>query len=131
MMTVFLYDTICVVTEKSREYHNRSKEFASYKLRSDIVLVLSRKKGETVMIGHDIELTVLDIQGDQVRLGIKAPRSIAVHRKEIYEEIIKENQCAASSKEINISEIQNIARDKIHKNSGKNKGNRITVQKNN
>lgn len=46
------------------------------------------------MIGHDIEITLIDIQGDQVRLGIKAPRSVAVHRKEIYEEIRSENQLA-------------------------------------
>lgn len=46
------------------------------------------------MIGHDIEISLIDIQGDQVRLGIKAPRSVAVHRKEIYEEIRSENQLA-------------------------------------
>ncbi len=46
------------------------------------------------MIGHDIEITLIDIQGDQVRLGIKAPMSVAVHRKEIYEEIRSENQLA-------------------------------------
>ena len=46
------------------------------------------------MIGHDIEISLIDIQGDQVRLGIKAPKSVAVHRKEIYEEIRSENQLA-------------------------------------
>ena len=61
------------------------------------MLVLTRKKGQSVMIGHDIEISLIDIQGDQVRLGIKAPRSIAVHRKEIYEEIIRENQLATMS----------------------------------
>jgi len=49
------------------------------------------------MIGHDIEVSLIDIQGDQVRLGIRAPKSIAVHRKEIYEEIIRENQLATIS----------------------------------
>ncbi|WP_149678228.1 carbon storage regulator CsrA [Thermoclostridium caenicola] len=58
------------------------------------MLVLTRKKGQSVMIGHDIEISLIDIQGDQVRLGIKAPRSVAVHRKEIYEEIRSENQLA-------------------------------------
>lgn len=49
------------------------------------------------MIGHDIEISLIDIQGDQVRLGIKAPKSVAVHRKEIYEEIRSENQLATMS----------------------------------
>jgi len=61
------------------------------------MLVLTRKKGQSVMIGHDIEVSLIDIQGDQVRLGIRAPKSIAVHRKEIYEEIIRENQLATMS----------------------------------
>ncbi|NLU33238.1 MAG: carbon storage regulator CsrA [Clostridiaceae bacterium] len=61
------------------------------------MLVLTRKKGQSVMIGHDIEVSLIDIQGDQVRLGIRAPKSIAVHRKEIYEEIIRENQLATIS----------------------------------
>ena len=57
------------------------------------------------MIGHDIEITVIDIQGDQVRLGIKAPKNVVIHRKEIYEEIRKENLSAASGKVININEL--------------------------
>ena len=54
------------------------------------------------MIGHDIELTILDVQGDQVRVGIKAPRNVAVHRKEIYEEIRKENLSAVAVKDTNL-----------------------------
>lgn len=68
-----------------------------------------------MMIGHDIEITVLDIQGDQVRLGINAPRSIAIHRKEIYDEIVNENISAVSSKGINISELNKIRKDKIQR----------------
>lgn len=49
------------------------------------------------MIGDDIEVVIIDIKGDQVKLGIKAPKSIAVHRKEIYEEIQKENIAAMQS----------------------------------
>ncbi|NLM75315.1 MAG: carbon storage regulator CsrA [Clostridiaceae bacterium] len=79
------------------------------------MLVLARKKGQTMMIGHDIEITVLDIQGDQVRLGINAPRSIAIHRKEIYDEIVNENISAVSSKGINISELNKIRKDKIQR----------------
>jgi len=66
------------------------------------VLVLTRKKGQVLMIGHDIELTILDVQGDQVRVGIKAPRNVAVHRKEIYEEIRKENLSAVAVKDTNL-----------------------------
>lgn len=50
------------------------------------------------MIGDDIEIVIIDIKGDQVKLGIKAPKSVAVHRKEIYDEIQKENIAAMQSK---------------------------------
>ena len=59
------------------------------------MLVLSRQRDETIMIGDDIELTVVDIRGDKVRIGIKAPTHIAVHRKEVYEAIKRENEQAA------------------------------------
>ncbi len=59
------------------------------------MLVLSRQRDETIMIGDDIELTVVDIRGDKVRLGIKAPPHIAVHRKEVYDAINRENEEAA------------------------------------
>ena len=59
------------------------------------MLVLSRQRDETIMIGDEIELTVVDIRGDKVRLGIKAPVQIAVHRKEIYDAIKRENEMAA------------------------------------
>lgn len=61
------------------------------------MLVLSRKKGQSIMIGHDIEISVIDVQGEQIRLGINAPRNISVHRKEVFEEIISENRQAASN----------------------------------
>jgi carbon storage regulator len=59
------------------------------------MLVLSRQRDETIMIGDDIEVTVVDIRGDKVRLGISAPREVAVHRKEVYEAIKRENRAAA------------------------------------
>ncbi len=61
------------------------------------MLVLTRKKEQSLVINDDIEITVVDIQGDQVRLGIKAPKSVSVHRKEIYLEIQAENRRAAES----------------------------------
>lgn len=59
------------------------------------MLVLSRQRDETIMIGDEIEISVVDIRGDKVRLGITAPTRIAVHRKEVYEAIRSENTQAA------------------------------------
>ena len=56
------------------------------------MLVLSRQKEESIMIGDDVEITIVDVRGDKVRLGINAPRSISVHRKEIYLAIQKEKE---------------------------------------
>ena len=56
------------------------------------MLVLSRKKGESLMIGDNIEIKVLGIEGDQVKIGIVAPRSVIVHRSEIYEAIQAQNK---------------------------------------
>jgi carbon storage regulator len=54
------------------------------------MLILTRRTGETVMIGNDVTLTVLGVKGNQVRIGINAPKDIAVHREEIYERIRRE-----------------------------------------
>ncbi|MBL0927926.1 MAG: carbon storage regulator CsrA [Phycisphaerales bacterium] len=59
------------------------------------MLVLSRQRDETIMIGDDIEITVVDIRGDKVRLGITAPARVAVHRKEVYDAIKAENEQAS------------------------------------
>ncbi|MEX0652921.1 MAG: carbon storage regulator CsrA [Phycisphaeraceae bacterium] len=59
------------------------------------MLVLSRQRDETIMIGDAVEITIVDIRGDKVRLGITAPREIQVHRKEVYEAIRHENAEAA------------------------------------
>jgi len=59
------------------------------------MLVLSRQRDETIMIGDEIEITIVDIRGDKVRLGINAPRTVQVHRKEVYEAIKRENTEAA------------------------------------
>jgi carbon storage regulator len=53
----------------------------------EIMLVLTRKPEQSIIIGGDIEITVLEVRGEQVRIGIKAPRSVAVHRKEVYDQI--------------------------------------------
>lgn len=59
------------------------------------MLVLTRKRDESIMIGDEIKITVVDVRGDQVKLGIEAPRHIPVHREEIYREIQEENRRAA------------------------------------
>lgn len=62
------------------------------------MLVLARRLNESIMIGDEIEIVVIDIKGDQVKLGIRAPKRVTVHRKEIYDEIRKENIAAMDSK---------------------------------
>ena len=63
------------------------------------MLVLSRQKDETILIGDDIEIIVVDIRGDKVRIGISAPTSIPVHRKEVYDAIRRENAAAVVGEE--------------------------------
>jgi len=60
------------------------------------MLVLTRKKDQTIIINENIEVTVLDVQGDQVRIGINAPRDVSIHRKEVFLQISDENRNAAS-----------------------------------
>lgn len=61
------------------------------------MLILARKKGEAIQIGNEIEITIISIQGDQVKIGIEAPKTVEVYRKEIYEQIQEENKQAATS----------------------------------
>jgi carbon storage regulator len=61
------------------------------------MLILSRKIGQRIVIAGDIEITVVDVRGEQVRIGITAPRSVAVHRKELLEQVTAENVQAAAS----------------------------------
>jgi carbon storage regulator len=61
------------------------------------MLILARKVGQHIVIGGEIQITVVEVRGDQVRLGITAPRSIAVHRKELLEHVALENAQAAGS----------------------------------
>ena len=62
------------------------------------MLVLSRQRDESIMIGDDVEITIVDVRGDKVRLGITAPREIPVHRREIYDTIQREKAAAAAEK---------------------------------
>lgn len=60
------------------------------------MLVLTRKKGEVIKIGDDIEITIVAAKGEQVKIGISAPKNVEIYRKEVYEEIMAENQQASA-----------------------------------
>jgi carbon storage regulator len=66
------------------------------------MLVLSRKKGESIMIGDRIELVIVSIEGDQVRLGIKAPQQVEIFRKEVYQSIQMANREAAEKIDLDV-----------------------------
>ncbi|CCX81506.1 carbon storage regulator homolog [Eubacterium sp. CAG:86] len=70
------------------------------------MLALSRKKNEAVIINDDIEITIIEIKGDQVKIGISAPKSVPIYRKEVYMQIQNANKEAAQSVDIkNIKEL--------------------------
>lgn len=68
------------------------------------MLILTRRVGETVMIGNDVTVTVLGVKGNQVRIGINAPKNVAVHREEIYERIKREQQGDSQGESQNAAE---------------------------
>jgi carbon storage regulator len=70
--------------DKDKTRRTNKKEFT--------MLVLSRQKDESIMIGDEVEITIVDVRGDKVRLGITAPKSIPVHREEIYDAIQREKK---------------------------------------
>ena len=61
------------------------------------MLVLTRRLNQSIKIGDDIEITVIEVRGDQVRLGVAAPRDVSVHRKEVYLQIQQENRAASGA----------------------------------
>lgn len=71
------------------------------------MLTLSRKIGESIMIGNDIEITILDVKGDQVKIGITAPKAIPVYRKEIYVQIQNVNKEAVDS-DVSLEILKNL-----------------------
>ncbi|OAB47710.1 carbon storage regulator CsrA [Paenibacillus antarcticus] len=75
------------------------------------MLVLSRKKGESIIIQDQIELTVLGVEGDTVRIGISAPKHIDIFRKEVYESIQESNRESATSSPVNLETLMQHLRD--------------------
>ncbi|MDH4117536.1 MAG: carbon storage regulator CsrA [Acidimicrobiia bacterium] len=67
------------------------------------MLVLSRRAGESIVIGNDVVITILEVRGGQIRVGVDAPRNLAVHRAEIYEQVLAENRAAAASTDLQAS----------------------------
>ena len=77
------------------------------------MLVLTRKSGERLKIGHEITVTILEIAGGQVRLGIEAPPEVSVHREEIYERIRQENLRAAAPAAERILDVARVLKDRL------------------
>lgn len=69
------------------------------------MLVLSRKTGQSIMINENIELTILEVQGDQIKVGVKAPKNVKIYRKEIFIEIQEENKIASTPNVAGISDV--------------------------
>lgn len=72
------------------------------------MLILARKVGQSIVIGEDIEITVLEVRGEQVRLGIDAPKNVSVYRKELLDQIAAENLRAAGTIDIASEHLEGI-----------------------
>ena len=66
------------------------------------MLALTRKKGESIIVYNDIEISILELRGDQVKIGITAPKEVPIYRKEVYIQIQKENQAAVNLENVNV-----------------------------
>jgi carbon storage regulator len=76
------------------------------------MLVLSRRVGESVVVGDDVTITVLEVRGDVVRIGIDAPRSVSVHRAELLAELASENRSSASPSEDAVASLSRALRER-------------------
>ena len=80
------------------------------------MLVLSRQRDETIIIGDDIEITIVDVRGDKVRLGINAPAHVPVHRKEVYDAIKREKLAAGGTKPGEQPHVESLAKKRDRDN---------------
>ena len=76
------------------------------------MLALSRKNNESIMIGNDIEITILDIRNDQVKIGIRAPKDVGIYRKEIYLQIQEENKQAVETEVPDLGAVEQLFSEK-------------------
>lgn len=72
------------------------------------MLVLTRKPGESLRLGDDIRITVVEIDGSNIKLGIDAPRSVSIYREEVYQRIKEENQAAVAKTEVDLGSLQQL-----------------------
>lgn len=82
------------------------------------MLVLTRRANQSVMIGDEIVVTVLEIRGDQVRIGIDAPKSVAVHREEVFRELEEANRAAASPPAARVEALRRLQPDRTDVSKG-------------
>lgn len=75
------------------------------------MLVLTRKTGESINIGDDIKISIMEIKGRSVRIGIEAPQSMSIHREEVYTKIQEENRRASEWKEVNMETLGSLIRN--------------------
>lgn len=80
------------------------------------MLVLTRKLNERIIIDEHIEIIVLDIKDGQIKLGIKAPRDVSIHREEVYDEIRSENRKAQTNNRKNLSSAADVLKKNLKKN---------------
>lgn len=74
------------------------------------MLVLTRRENQSIMIGGDVVITILEVRGDQVRVGVRAPRSVAVHREEVFAELERANRAAASPSQEAVGRLAELRR---------------------
>ena len=79
------------------------------------MLVLTRKIGESIKINEDVKITVIDVKGKNIRLGIEAPRETKIYREEVFLKIREQNQTAATSHYFDPSRVSKLMKDKIKK----------------
>ncbi|MBI5178042.1 MAG: carbon storage regulator CsrA [Nitrospinae bacterium] len=72
------------------------------------MLVLTRKVGESINIGDNIKISIMDVKGRSVRVGVEAPRSMSIHREEIYSRIQDENKLASAWKNVDMGSLKNL-----------------------
>lgn len=79
------------------------------------MLALARKLNQSIVIGNEIEITILEIKGDQIKIGIDAPKSVPIYRKEIYVQIQEENKKSAGE-EVDVATLKNVFKDSVKVN---------------